>query len=336
MKVLFIGGTGIISEAVSKLAIQKGMDLYLLNRGNRPLYLPQGAKVINSDIRDKGTIKEVLKSHSFDVVVDWIAFTPEHIRTDLELFMGNVGQYIFISSASAYQKPPTDYIITESTPLANPFWQYSRDKIDCEDILMAQYRNNRFPVTIVRPSLTYGLQMIPAALNSWQKPWSIVDRMQKGKKIIVHGDGTSLWTITHNTDFAKGFTGLMGNSMAVGHAFHITSDEVLTWNMIYELIGKAAGVKPDIIHIASDFISAVHPESYGSLLGDKAESAVFDNSKIKRFVPDFKATVSFETGIKRSVEWFLEHSELCTLDAEWDASMDMIINKYNTALGINK
>lgn len=336
MKVLFIGGTGIISEAVSKLAIQKGIDLYLLNRGNRPLYLPEGAKAIYGDIRDKGNVREVLKSYSFDVVVDWIAFTPEHIRTDLDLFAGNVGQYIFISSASAYQKPPTDYIITESTPLANPFWQYSRDKIACEEMLMTEYRNNGFPVTIVRPSLTYGLQMIPAALNSWQRPWSIIDRMQKGKKIIVHGDGTSLWTITHNADFAKGFTGLMGNSMAVGHAFHITSDEVLTWNMIYELIGKAAGVKPDIIHIASDFISEIHPESYGSLLGDKAESAVFDNSKIKRFVPDFKATVSFEAGIKRSVEWFLEHPELCNVDTEWDGSMDMIINKYNALSGITK
>jgi nucleoside-diphosphate-sugar epimerase len=336
MKVLFIGGTGIISEAVSKLAIEKGFDLYLLNRGKRTLYLPEGAKVINGDIRDERAIKEVLKPYSFDVVVDWIAFTPEHLRTDLELFMGNVGQYIFISSASAYQKPPTDYIITESTPLANPFWQYSRDKIACEDMLISKYRDNGFPVTIVRPSLTYGLQMIPAALNSWQKPWSIVDRMKKGKKIIVHGDGTSLWTITHNTDFAKGFTGLMGNSMAIGHAFHITSDEVMTWNMIYELIGKAAGVKPDTIHISSDFISMVHPESLGSLLGDKALSTVFDNSKIKKFVPDFNATVSFESGIKRSVEWFLEHPELCVADTQWDASMDMIIDKYSAVLGINK
>ncbi len=332
MKALFIGGTGIISEAVSRLAIEKGADLYLLNRGNRPLYIPKGAKVINGDIRDYKSIKEVLKPYSFDVIVDWIAFTPEHVRTDLELFAGNAGQYIFISSASAYQKPPTDYIITESTPLANPFWQYSRDKIACEDILMAEYRSNGFPVTIVRPSLTYGLQMIPAALNSWQKPWSIVDRMRRGKKIIVHGDGTSLWTITHNTDFAKGFTGLMGNSLAIGHAFHITSDEVLTWNMIYELIGKAAGVKPDIIHIASDFISKVHPESLGSLLGDKALSAVFDNSKIKRYVPDFKATVSFEAGIRRSVEWFSEHPELCGVDTLWDAEMDMIIDKYNTGV----
>lgn len=328
MKVLFIGGTGIISEGVSKLAIEKGFDLYLLNRGNRSLYIPEEAKVINGDIRDYNTIKAVLKPYSFDVVVDWIAFSPYDIRTDIKLFAGNVGQYIFISSASAYQKPSADYLITESTPLANPFWQYSRDKIACEDMLMSEYRNNRFPVTIVRPSLTYGLQMIPAALNSWQKPWSIVDRMRRGKKIIVHGDGTSLWTITHSTDFAKGFTGLIGNSSAIGHAFHITSDEVLTWNMIYELIGKAAGVKPDIIHIASDFISKVHPESMGSLLGDKAESVVFDNSKIKRFVPDFKATVSFEVGVKRSVEWFLQHPELCTIDSDWDAEMDMIIQKY--------
>ncbi|MDP4181209.1 MAG: SDR family oxidoreductase [Bacillota bacterium] len=328
MRALFIGGTGIISEAVSKLAVAKGIDLHLLNRGNRSIYFPDGAKVIQGDIRDKAAVTEALRKYDFDVVVDWIAFTPEHVQTDLQLFKEKTGQYIFISSASAYQKPSTDYIITESTPLSNPFWQYSRDKIACEELLIDEYRSNGFPATIVRPSLTYGRQMIPAALNSWQKPWSIIDRMRKGKKIIVHGDGTSLWTITHNTDLAKGFVGLMGNSKAIGHAFHITSDEVLTWNMIYELIGKAAGVKPDIIHIASDFISKLSPDSYGSLIGDKAESAIFDNSKIKRFVPEFKATVGFEQGVRKSVEWFQAHPELCVVDHEWDEMMDKIIDRY--------
>jgi nucleoside-diphosphate-sugar epimerase len=243
-----------------------------------------------------------------------------------------VGQYIFISSASAYKKPHCDYPIKESTPLANPYWQYSRDKIACEELLMNEYRSSGFPITIVRPSLTYGRTMIPAALNSWQHPWSIVDRMRRGKKIIVHGDGTSLWTVTHNTDFSKGFLGLLGNTKAVGHAFHITTDEVLTWDMIYEMIGDAAGVKPDIIHISSDFITAVSPEHTGTLLGDKAVSAVFDNSKIKSFVPGFYAGIPFSEGIRESIEWFEAHPGYCTVDKEWDSQMDRIIWAYEIAL----
>ncbi len=332
MKVLFIGGTGIISEAVSREAVDEGIELYLLNRGLRSGFIPEGAKCIKGDIRDIGNISEALKGYKFDAVVDWVAFTPEHARNDISLFKDRVGQYIFISSASAYQKPLEDYLINESTPLANPYWQYSRDKIACEEVLMGEYRSNGFPVTIVRPSLTYGVTMIPAALNSWQQPWSIVDRMHRGKKIIVHGDGTSLWTITHNTDFAKGFMGLLGNARAIGHAFHITSDEVLTWNRIYESIGEAAGVRPDIIHIPSDFIAAVSPDQKGSLLGDKAVSAVFDNSKIKRFVHGFSAAVPFSEGVKKSVEWFEAHPEYCTVDREWDNLMDRIIEVYDRAL----
>ncbi len=329
MKVLFIGGTGIISEAVSRMAVGKGIDLYLLNRGQRNVLFPEGANCIKGDIRDTQRIAEVLKDYTFDAVVDWVAFTPEHVKADIELFREKTGQYIFISSASAYQKPLADYLITESTPLYNPYWQYSRDKIACEDLLMSEYRNNGFPVTIVRPSLTYGLTMIPAALNSWQQPWSIIDRMRRGKKIIVHGDGTSLWTITHNTDFATGFLGLLGNSKALGHAFHITSDEVLTWNRIYEFIGEAAGVKPETIHIASDFICAVSPDNTGSLLGDKSVSAVFDNRKIKRFVPEFNTCTPFSEGVKKSVRWFEAHPEFCTVDKLWNDLMDKIIENYD-------
>lgn len=332
MKVLFIGGTGIISEGVSKLAAQKGIDLYLLNRGLRNEFVPEGATLIKGDIRNPDAAAKALEGYEFDVVVDWIAFTPDHAHTDIKLFKGKVGQYIFISSASAYQKPVSHYLITESTPLSNPFWQYSRDKIACEEVLIKEYRSSGFPVTIVRPSLTYGVNMIPAALNSWAQPWSIVDRMRKGKKIIVHGDGTSLWTITHNSDFAKGITGLFGNMCAIGHAFHITSDEVLTWNQIYEAIGKAAGVKPEIIHIASDFIASKSPDDVGNLLGDKAVSTVFDNTKIKRFVPDYVATVSFIEGVKKSVQWFEQHPEKCTADQEWNTLMDRIIEQYERAL----
>lgn len=328
MKVLFIGGTGIISQAVSKLAVDSGIELYLLNRGQRNQFIPQNAKLITGDIKNINEVKEKLKGLNFDTVVNWIAFEPQQIKSDIECFKDITKQYIFISSASAYQKPATHYIITESTPLANPFWQYSRDKIACEELLNQAYRDYGFPMTIVRPSLTYGLTMIPAVLNSWQHPWSLIDRMRKGKKIIVPGDGTSLWTITHNSDFAKGFIGLLGNSTAIGHAFHITSDEVLTWDQIYEAIGRAAGVKPNLIHIASDFICAVDPELQGTLLGDKAVSAVFDNSKIKRFVPGYQATIRFEEGIKQTIRFFEDNPEYQTLDQDWDKLLDKIIERY--------
>lgn len=334
MKVLFIGGTGIISEAVSRLTVQKGHELYLLNRGQRSEFIPEEAQCLKADIRDEQSVMEALQGQTFDVVVNWIGFVPEHVESDIRLFGGQVGQYIYISSASAYQKPPADYVTTESTPLVNPYWQYSRDKIACEDILMAEYRQNGFPVTIVRPSFTYGITMIPAALNSWNHPWSIVDRMRKGKKIIVHGDGTSLWTMTHNTDFAKGFTGLIGNTRAIGHAFHITSDEVLTWDQIYRSIGRAAGVEPSLIHIPSDFIAAFSPDEVGNLLGDKAVSGVFDNSKIKRFVPGYTADVSFTQGVKKSVEWFEAHPERCTVDEDWNNLMDRIIAAYETGFAL--
>jgi nucleoside-diphosphate-sugar epimerase len=332
MKVLFIGGTGLISEAVSKLALEKGIELYLFNRGLHLDAIPQGAYVITGDIRDAEASKAILKNYSFDVVVDWVAFTPEQVQVDLDIFQGKTNQYIFISSASAYQKPPTHYIITESTPLYNPFWQYSRDKIACEELLMDAYRNHDFPITIIRPSFTYGDKMIPAAMNSWQQPWSLVDRMRQGKQIIVHGDGASIWTMTHNSDFAKGFIGLLDNRLAIGNAFHITSDEVLTWNQIYQFIGRAAGVEPNLIHIPSDFIIAKSPEDRGGLLGDKAVSGVFDNTKIKQFVPDFVATVPFATGIKKTVAWFEAHPQKCTIDHEWNAQMDNIIAAYEKGL----
>ncbi len=328
MKVLFIGGTGIISEAVTKQAIMEGIDLYLFNRGQQPEFIPEGAKLIKGDIRDKESAAEVLKNHTFDVVVDWVAYIPEHIKTDIELFRSRTLQYIFISSASAYQKPSSHYLITESTPLVNPYWEYSRNKIACEELLMNEYRNTGFPVTIVRPSTTYGMTLIPSSINSAIHPWSLVDRMRKGKKIIVHGDGTSLWTITHNSDFAKGFIGLLNNSQAIGHAFHITSDEVLSWDQIYRTIGNAAGVEPQLIHIPSDFIALFDPDATGYLLGDKVVSIIFDNSKIKRFVPGFNATVSLSRGVKQTIQWFENHPERCTVDDRWNIIMDKIINAY--------
>ncbi len=332
MKVLFIGGTGIISAAVSKLAVERGVELYLFNRGERPEFIPKKAKVIKGDIRDSASAADALKHCEFDVVVDWIAYATDHVEADITMFRGRVGQYIFISTASAYQKPPSHHLITESTPLANPYWQYSRDKIACEERLMKEYRECGFPITIVRPTLTYGLTMIPAAINSWNQPWTIVDRMRRGKKVIVHGDGTSLWTCTHNSDFAKGFVGLLGNIQAVGHAFHITSDEVLTWNQIYQAIGKAAGAEPKMVHIPSDFIAQFNADEGSSLLGDKAYSAVFDNSKIKHFVPGFVATTPFAEGVKRTVEWFEAHPDRCTVDEKYNRFMDRVIRAYESAI----
>lgn len=332
MKVLFIGGTGTISSAVSELAVKKGIDLFLFNRGNREDLLPEGAKLIKGDIRDIENARKLLKDHSFDVVVDWAAYIPEHVKADLDLFKGKISQYIFISSASAYQKPPSHYLIDESTPLCNPYWQYSRDKIACEELLMQEYREKGFPVTIVRPSYTYGKTMIPFVFNSREHRWTLIDRMRKGKKIIVPGDGTSLWTLTHNTDFAKAFIGLIGNMQAIGHAFHITSDEVLTWDQIAKLIGKAAGVEPNIIHIPSDFIGAISPEHIGGLLGDKAVSLVFDNSKIKRFVPGFTATVPFSEGIKETIAWYESNPARCIVDEEFNKLADRIINAYESGL----
>ena len=334
MKVLFIGGTGLISEAVSKLAIARGIELYLFNRGKRDGFVPEGAKVITGDIRDAQSAAAALEGHVFDVVVDWIAFTPEHVSVDIELFRGRTKQYIFISSASAYQKPPKNYIITEeATPLENRYWQYSRDKIACEQLLEEQAEAG-FPVTIVRPSFTYGDTMIPAALNSWPHPWSLIARIRAGRPIIVHGDGSSLWTMTHNTDFAKGFVGLLGREEAIGQAYHITSDEVLTWNQIYEAIGAAAGVEPKLVHISSDFLVAHDPELEGGLLGDKSVTSVFDNSKIKSLVPEFEATLSFAEGIKRTVAWFEAHPERCTVDEAWNEQMDAIIAAH--AAGLKK
>lgn len=329
MKVLFIGGTGLISQAVSKLAVQRGIELYLFNRGGRRELVPEGAKVIQGDIRSAAEAAQALKGYEFDVVVNWIAFTPEHVQLDMEWFAGKTKQYIFISSASAYQKPQRHYLITEETPLVNPYWQYSRDKIACEELLLEAHRNSGFPVTIVRPSHTYGDTAIPAAMTSWQHPWSLVERIRKGQPIVIHGDGTSLWTLTHNSDFAKGFVGLLGNAEAIGEAVHITSDEVLNWNQIYAAIGGAAGREPKAVHISTDFIAANTPAGTADgLIGDQAVSSVFDNSKIKRLVPDYEATVPFAEGIKQSVAWFESHPERCTTDPEWSKMLDSLIGKH--------
>jgi len=328
MKVLFIGGTGIISTACARLALDRGIDLTLLNRGRRTVPLPAGAKTLTADIDDAVAVSQALAGASFDAVVDWIAFEPAHVERDIALFRGRTRQYIFISSASAYQKPATNYLITESTPLANPYWDYAQQKIACEDRLMRAYREEGFPITIVRPSLTYGDSQITLAINSWTKSYTVVDRMRRGKKVIVPGDGSSLWVITHNTDFAKGLVGLLAHEQAIGHAFHITSDEVMCWDQWYRLTAEASGVEPHLVHIPSDFIAACVPEARGGLLGDKAVSVVFDNTKIKRFVPGYCATVPYTQGIRRTIAWFDADPARRQIDDQANTLWDKLLEAY--------
>ncbi len=301
MKVLFIGGTGLISSACSRLAIAQGMDLYLLNRGqNQTRPAPPEAHLIRADIRDPELARAVLEKYSFDVVVDFIAFTPAQIETDLALFGGKVGQFIFISSASAYQKPVANLPITELTPLANPFWLYSRNKIACEERLMRAYREDGFPFTIVRPSHTYDKIAIPM-----QGGWTAIERMRRGLPTVVHGDGTTLWVMTHHVDFARAFHGLIGNPHAIGDTYHITSDEVLTWDQIHEIFARLLNVKPRLVHISSELINAYDPEWGMSLLGDKTHSVMFDNSKIKHAVPGWSAEIPYHQGAEEVLNWYL-------------------------------
>ncbi len=329
MKVLFIGGTGNISKSVSELCVEKGIDLYLLNRGKSGVEIP-GTKTIRGDISNADEVSFLLKGYEWDVVVNWIVFVESEIQRDIKLFRNKTKQYIFISSASAYQKPPSHPIITESTPLSNPFWKYSRDKIACEELLNDAYRQKDFPITIVRPSHTYDI-FIPVAVGGWNE-YTIIDRMKKGKKVIVHGDGTSLWVLTHSQDFAKALVGLLGNHKAIGQAFHITSDEVLTWNQIYRTIGEAVGVRPDIVYIPSNFIEQADKSLEGHLLGDKAHSVIFDNSKIKSYVPSFAATIPFKEGIKMTLDWFDEDQKRKVVTNKTNSRIDRIIEAYEGKL----
>jgi nucleoside-diphosphate-sugar epimerase len=320
MKVLFIGGTGIISSACSELAVQRGIELYLLNRGksNRPA--AAGARLLHGDIRQPGSTRQALGSLNFDAVVDWVAYTPEQVQNDIDLFGGRTAQYIFISSASAYQKPPHFLPVSESTPLYNPFWEYSRNKAACEALLSEAYRKDGFPMTIVRPSHTYDRTLLP-----FNGRYTVVSRMRAGKKVVVHGDGTSLWTLTHNTDFAVGFVGLLGNPHALGEIFHITSDEWLSWNQIYEITARTAGAEAHLVHVPSDLIAAYDPEWGAGLLGDKAHSMIFDNSKIRQLVPDFQPRIPFWLGVKEIIAWYDADPARQVIDPAADEMQDRII-----------
>lgn len=333
MRALFIGGTGTISSAITKQLLEKGCELYLLNRGTRNEDLPAGVNILKADINDEDHVSKLIENLEFDVVADFIAFKPAQVERDYRLFKGKTKQFMFISSASAYQTPLSDYRITEGTPLSNPYWEYSRNKIACEEYLMKQYRENGFPITIVRPSHTYSERSIPLGVHGSKGTWQVAKRMLENKPVIIHGDGTSLWTMTHNSDFAKGFIGLMGNIHAIGESVHITSDETVTWNQIYEVIADALGVKLNAVHVSSEFLAACSKEDYrGGLLGDKANSVVFDNSKLKRLVPEFVASTRFDQGIRQTIAYILAHPEHQTEDKEFDHWCDKVIHALDAAV----
>lgn len=326
MKILMIGGTGTISMAITRLLAGKGEEVYLINRGTRTAELPENVNVITADINNEKEVLEKTAGMSFDAVCEFIGFVPGQTERDYRLFSGRTKQYMFISSASAYHKPVRSHVINEGTALANPYWEYSRNKISCEEYLMKMYRENGFPVTIIRPSHTYDERSVPLGIHGRNGSWQVVKRILEGKPVIIHGDGTSLWTMTHNSDFAKGFCGLIGNPHAIGEAFQITSDESLTWNQIYQTIADALGKKLNAVHVSSEFLAAVSDyDLTGSLIGDKACSVVFDNTKLKKAVPDFAASTRFEEGIRSTISNVLSNPELQIGDPEFDEWCDKVI-----------
>lgn len=329
MKVLFIGGTGNISSACTDAALKKGFEVFHLNRGTHAELKAEGVVTLKADINDTETVRMLTAGLHFDSIVQWIGYTALDMKRDIELFRGKTAQYVFISSASAYQKPSRSYIITESTPLINPYWQYSRDKTACEQVLTEAYAKEGFPMTIVRPSHTYGEGWIPTPFGSSE--FTVPQRMLDGKEIIVPGDGQSLWTVTHTTDFAKGLVGLLCNDKAIGEAFHITSDEALTWDTIHRIIAEALGVTPKIVHIPSDYIASLFPEHTGNLLGDKSNSVVFDNTKIKRAVPDFICSTPFSVGVRRSIEWLEAHPEKKVVNQKMNEQIEAILKAFKKA-----
>lgn len=331
---LFIGGTGTISMAITELlATRPEWHLTVLNRGSRKAELPEGVSELNVDINDEDAVRKALSGKHFETVCDFIGFVPAQVERDYRLFKGITNQYMYISSASAYNKLPADYRITEGTTLANPYWEYSRNKIACEEFILKKYREEGYPVTIIRPSHTYDKRAVPLGVHGSKGSYSVIKRMLEGKPVIIHGDGTSLWTMTYNEDFAVGFVGLMGNPHAIGEAFQITCDETLTWNQIYQTVAKTLGVTLKPYYVASEFLAAAGPQYdfTGSLIGDKSNSVVFDNTKLKRAVPEFCPKIHFEKGIRRTITYVLAHPKLQVEDPEFDAWTDRVIAALEAA-----
>ena len=329
MKILIIGGTGTISSAITRQLAEGGHELWLLNRGSRKDEVPAGVRQVICDVNNEAEVLRQLGDQVFDAVCEFIGFLPSQVARDIRLFDGRTRQYVYISSASAYKKPASNYVITEGTALANPYWEYSRNKIACEELLMKTYREEGFPVTIVRPSHTYCERAVPVSVHGLQGSWQVLRRMQEGKPVLVQGDGSSLWTLTWNEDFARGFIGLLGNPKAIGEAFQIMSDEQLTWNQIYQCVANALGVTFKPYYVSSEFLAAVAPKAWdftGNLLGDKSVTVVFDCTKLKRAVPGFCATTRFDEGVRRCVAYIQNHPELQVEDPEFDAWCDRVID----------
>ena len=334
MRILIIGGTGTISSAITRQLAASGHDLWLLNRGNRKDEVPANVKQIIADIDDTDNVLRQIGDTMFDAVCEFIGFVPAQVERDIRLFKGRTRQYVYISSASAYNKPAASHVITEGTTLANPYWEYSRNKIACEELLLREYRENGFPITIVRPSHTYCERGVPVSVHGLKGSWQVLKRMMEGKQVLLNGDGSSLWTLTWNEDFARGFIGLLGNPKAIGEAFQIMSDEQLTWNQIYQCVANALGVELRPYYVASEFLAATSPKEWdftGNLLGDKSVCVEFDCSKLKRAVPGFKCTTRFDEGVRRCVEHILAHPELQVEDPEFDAWCDRVIDAQEKA-----
>ncbi len=330
LRVLFVGGTGLISSACARAAVAAGHELTVLNRGRTALVpLPPSVRVLRADVRDEAAVANAVSGERFDVVVQWVGFRPSHIAQDLRVF-ADAGHYVFISSATVYEKPPLHYLVTEHTPRGNPYWAYAREKIACEDVLTRAHEAG-FPMTIVRPSHTYGPSQIPVALASWDKPWTVIDRMRRGRPILVPGDGTGWWTLTHNSDFAAGLVPLLGLAEAIGLAVQITSDEVLTWDQIHRTVAAAAGVEVELLHVPTDAIVAADPGAEQGLRGDKMHSVVFDNSLLRRLVPGFAATTPFATGVRDSISWFEADPARRQIDRDLDARWDALAAVYGRA-----
>jgi nucleoside-diphosphate-sugar epimerase len=320
-RILFIGGSGVISASSVRLAVAQGHQVTVMNRGRSSARdLPEEVETLVADATDHAAVASAIGDREFDTVAQFRAFLPDHVASDIELFSGRVGQYVFISSASAYQKPPSRVPVTESTPLRNPFWQYSRDKIAGEDLLVAAYRDSAFPATIVRPSHTYDKTLLPTMGH-----WTDVARMRAGKPVVVHGDGTTQWTLTHADDFAVAFVGLFGHPAAIGEDFTITGTHAPTWNQIYTWLGQAAGVEPELVHVASETIALVAPELGPGLVGDKAHSMVFDCSKVSALVPAFRTTIEYHDAAREQIAWFDANPSEQTVDAEQDAIFDRLV-----------
>ena len=336
MKILMIGGTGTISSAITRQLAESGHDLWLLNRGNRRNEVPSGVTQVIADIDDTAEVLRQIGDEQFDAVCEFIGFVPEQVQRDIRLFTGRTRQYVYISSASAYNKPAASHVITEGTSLANPHWEYSRNKIACEELLMKAYRDDAFPVTIVRPSHTYCERSVPVSVHGPKGSWQVLKRMLDGKPVIIQGDGTSLWTLTWNEDFARGFIGLLGNPKTIGEAFQIMSDEQLSWTQVYQCVANALGVELKPYYVSSAFLAKAAPSEYdfeGNLLGDKSVTVVFDCTKLKRAVPGFKAVVRFDEGVRRCVAYLKAHPELQVEDPEFDAWCDRVIAAQEQALG---